>query len=66
MTQCLNDKKRVSIHAPTQGATVVGIKHVIFEIVSIHAPTQGATWEPGVFKEGDVSFNPRSHAGSDK
>ena len=33
----------VSIHAPTQGATIAGSKELFCRKVSIHAPTQGAT-----------------------
>ena len=34
---------RVSIHAPTRGATIGEKKEEIWIIVSIHAPTRGAT-----------------------
>ena len=34
---------RVSIHAPTRGATSVNSNAVPFSLVSIHAPTRGAT-----------------------
>jgi len=37
----------VSIHAPTQGATVSLLQKLQMEFVSIHAPTQGATLRCG-------------------
>jgi len=55
----------VSIHAPTQGATLANAKLLTAQKVSIHAPTQGATQNG----EGRVHlrrrFNPRAHAGRD-
>ena len=35
--------QRVSIHAPTRGATKIGLCTTLFFVVSIHAPTRGAT-----------------------
>ena len=43
MLQCT----MVSIHAPTQGATVSLLQKLQMEFVSIHAPTQGATLRCG-------------------
>ena len=62
---CCLDIFSVSIHAPTQGATLYNDHAVYLPDVSIHAPTQGATLlsYPGyVFQ---VCFNPRAHAGRD-
>ena len=33
----------ISIHAPTRGATSLGIPVAVKGIISIHAPTRGAT-----------------------
>ena len=56
---------KVSIHAPTQGATVRLGEINPWNGVSIHAPTQGATRLPLLCFQPYQSFNPRSHAGSD-
>ncbi len=55
----------VSIHAPTQGATLVKLRSAIAVNVSIHAPTQGATFGVGICRECNRRFNPRAHAGRD-
>ncbi len=56
---------RVSIHAPTRGATP-SIPFIYGSLnVSIHAPTRGAT-TIGLHSSFLLSFNPRSHTGSDK
>ena len=54
----------VSIHAPTQGATIDSGYSCTWEKVSIHAPTQGATTKHCT-NGGGISFNPRAHAGRD-
>ena len=55
----------ISIHAPTQGATDLGLNdYPIFDI-SIHAPTQGATIYQNIAPQQTIDFNPRSHARSD-
>ena len=56
---------RISIHAPTRGATRLFKIFIRFPEISIHAPTRGATLY--VFQEirQDFYFNPRSHKGSD-
>ena len=56
---------RVSIHAPTRGATglISQIYHGI--IVSIHAPTRGATLFLPPLPYVIGRFNPRAHAGRD-
>ena len=51
-------KLKVSIHAPTQGATVGDAVKDRLQIVSIHAPTQGATLRPAAFETpGAVSIH---------
>ena len=57
---------RVSIHAPTQGATICFALTVCRLPVSIHAPTQGATYSCFFRLHIPTGFNPRSHAGSDE
>ena len=60
------DAFKVSIHAPTGGATWARPPGYYAETVSIHAPTGGAT---GCLTDGTLlkfrCFNPRSHGGSD-
>ena len=56
--------RQVSIHAPTWGATPSLTANVSDFVVSIHAPTWGATTAKGILYTA-VSFNPRSHMGSD-
>ena len=36
--------RKVSIHAPTRGATILNLNGDWFLVVSIHAPTRGATY----------------------
>ena len=55
----------VSIHAPTRGATKRREIKKLVPQVSIHAPTRGATAEKCPPPYIALSFNPRSHAGSD-
>ena len=55
----------VSIHAPTRGATLQAANRQDSKRVSIHAPTRGATQIGYVFARALLSFNPRSHTGSD-
>ena len=50
---------KVSIHAPTQGATLQLTGNYITDYVSIHAPTQGATLGS---HESDVLINVSIHA----
>ena len=78
--------RRVSIHAPTWGATNAALRKYHNWHVSIHAPTWGATyretyfethkWFQSTLPRGErlhkfvgntkmISFNPRSHVGSD-
>ena len=56
---------KISIHAPTRGATTDFINRNIPVVISIHAPTRGATShgdDPcGHFR----NFNPRSYKRSD-
>ena len=58
-------KKRVSIHAPTWGATVTKEVKVPYPVVSIHAPTWGATNGMWVHMCPLCGFNPRTHMGCD-
>ena len=58
--------KMVSIHAPTRGATPFVMPLPRWRAVSIHAPTRGATADRDRHQYADASFNPRSHAGSDR
>ena len=60
------DFRNVSIHAPTKGATLRNCLCVRNWTVSIHAPTKGATMAYVYSNIENVSFNPRSHEGSDK
>ena len=60
---CLADR-RVSIHAPTGGATVRIHRPGGLQIVSIHAPTGGATVSGGRLA-GSGCFNSRAHGGRD-
>ena len=56
---------RVSIHAPTWGATsFYDIDPAYFE-VSIHAPTWGATTRSVMVLPTSLCFNPRTHMGCD-
>ena len=63
--QLLRNYWRVSIHAPTQGATLTDALAGYATTVSIHAPTQGATNYPMAHLRFRLSFNPRTHAGCD-
>ena len=57
--------KKISIHAPTRGATRVGRRYQPDMVISIHAPTRGATSEGCDEPPGWLYFNPRSHKRSD-
>ena len=57
--------RSVSIHAPTKGATIIRMTTRLRVKVSIHAPTKGATGADAPGYCYAVSFNPRSHEGSD-
>ena len=39
----MTDDRRISIHAPAQGATVLCHESGTALVISIHAPAQGAT-----------------------
>ena len=56
---------RISIHAPTRGATNAIDTLKKLDIISIHAPTRGATsyMDFDIYRKSN--FNPRSHEGSD-
>ena len=55
---------RISIHAPTKGATCGGT-YSRTTTISIHAPTKGATCCRHPYRHQCKYFNPRSHEGSD-
>ena len=60
------DSLKVSIHAPTWGATFdQPAKQNNNKVVSIHAPTWGATMVFEVSDGMEGSFNPRAHVGRD-
>ena len=56
---------RISIHAPTRGATLIVGRTWDEWLISIHAPTRGATVCFYIFQLIEGDFNPRSHEGSD-
>ena len=61
------NKKGISIHAPTGGATVYpDWKQTFLPTISIHAPTGGATSVRNPDLDIFPNFNPRSHGGSDR
>ena len=58
-------EKKISIHAPTRGATIFFSRFRRSSGISIHAPTRGATpLTAGLITLSDY-FNPRSHERSD-
>ena len=57
--------RRVSIHAPTGGATAEAQDKLAALLVSIHAPTGGAT-RRDVRQVGRRGFNSRAHGGRDQ
>ena len=56
--------EKVSIHAPTWGATLYVFFREDNSAVSIHAPTWGATNQSSANKT-NLGFNPRTHVGCD-
>ena len=56
---------KISIHAPTKGATQIDRYKVCDFGISIHAPTKGATISGSISGFLICYFNPRSHEGSD-
>ena len=60
----LSGAVRVSIHAPTRGATRLLADKDNTLSVSIHAPTRGATHQLSNHVRG-IRFNPRTHTGCD-
>ena len=60
-----NEKSKVSIHAPTRGATGEWLCQRRGTAVSIHAPTRGATFINNRTLTTLLGFNPRTHAGCD-
>ena len=61
----LRQRKPVSIHAPTWGATLTRENIQLAAQVSIHAPTWGATKDRIFGMMPDDGFNPRAHVGRD-
>ena len=57
---------RISIHAPTWGATCITAYLFDLAKISIHAPTWGATAIPPYAPTIRFYFNPRTHVGCDK
>ena len=58
--------KKISIHAPARGATVLrGTTMPAALFISIHAPARGATSFPFCLLSFFKNFNPRSREGSD-
>ena len=55
----------ISIHAPTNGATGLGVDNRAYVYISIHAPTNGATKNHGNMEYISINFNPRSDERSD-
>ena len=62
----LSCKYKISIHAPTRGATLFFTKKELKMYISIHAPTRGATYIPFSHSALLSDFNPRSYKRSDK
>ena len=56
---------KLSIHAPTRGATLLRDFMEMDLLLSIHAPTRGATKFPVLSSPLLISFNPRSYKRSD-
>ena len=56
---------KISIHAPTWGATCPAIGDGLRECISIHAPTWGATARCRCLSITGNDFNPRTHVGCD-
>ena len=50
----LNEQIRISIHAPTRGATDGSFSDAYPTLISIHAPTRGATEQMAEFKKNGV------------
>ena len=63
--QHLTAASRISIHAPTRGATKKATDYLSIWFISIHAPTRGATCHQVNALHKDMNFNPRSYKRSD-
>ena len=57
--------KKISIHAPTRGATQPLSQYLLTAAISIHAPTRGATVTVMSSLLITRNFNPRTHTGCD-
>ncbi len=62
----VRERQTISIHAPTQGATLNSNCRLQAVSISIHAPTQGATASVRLDDRLRSDFNPRTHAGCDR
>ena len=60
-----NSIHSISIHAPTNGATIYSLMMRLKELISIHAPTNGATNTSLTNRGKHTNFNPRSDERSD-
>ena len=49
---------RISIHAPTRGATKSAVSYQVSPLISIHAPTRGAT---AILAKNSLSFSAKNH-----
>ena len=65
LAQGRKNMARISIHAPTRGATAACFCNLKQSPISIHAPTRGATYSVPEDFQSIQDFNPRSHKGSD-
>ena len=62
----IRDIQDISIHAPTKGATIMGVDNISnAKEISIHAPTKGATYYTPNWVWYPIYFNPRTHEGCD-
>ena len=62
----LDGEVKISIHAPTRGATGGESEIKYTGLISIHAPTRGATTSSLRYLPSSGYFNPRPHTGSDR
>ena len=64
-SNCISLNTKISIHAPTRGATINILFTKLYISISIHAPTRGATTTCCCKLSCSCHFNPRSHERSD-
>ena len=65
MAERIERARKISIHAPTRGATQDKADLLYYQQISIHAPTRGATGAEKFGWDGMADFNPRSYKRSD-